>query len=1058
MSGNPNDELFLNQCRQNPSFGNDGWDDSCGKGAPPRYMSTKLDKNLTMEGNWVEERRLDDNIVSRRHISLYKRRVDYGPLVAIPSKKDREGPWFYSIRDGWEYDNYKRVVRSSGDGTCTIDYNGKLSFVTRLRSTILNRTGPDEMVGTWTIDDNWHGRHEKGTVTSRRIYPKINCIKYLGDKIDEVVIQRGRGTGRRLGVLEFKYQGGGAVNPRANRRNVYIEVYGENLWGFHRVWIDKCDNFEYGGSSYITREAKTENENLYSLSDNIIGIRLKFVTWQGMFPGIKTLYIDDLPIPFKLVLNEYPENNLPIAKQLNQARNYISDIYPDNKVRIRFFSTIGVYGEENPIEKEGESRFKADYYFKANLRVLQPFWIEVEFQDDIDIDSGWIALEKDSKFIGRVRINKFGDSKKKFMSSSIVLIYEHSGNEDTFQIDEVQTKSKLRARTSALSPDLISGETCEDAELLPPFPPETGSITVQINGWIDKPMSKHDVGEGIVTLHGSGTPILLEKQLDDAQTRFGRDLPTGLYTLKLEFRGSVIEGPQVEITERGHQRVEIGGSKELGVINYRSRSLDDVIGLIGYGRGNAQKVFSRGGKEIYRNAIDSSAQLPKGEYELSIDEMILPESFPVTVKPGKYNDIEPNFGVLRVRSRDYDNNVRGRNYQSVVQVKKDDRSSPEKTFFKDVSLILPAGTFTLEFHEKGKNEKHSAVIEIYPGKLTSYSVGRVLTPGDSVIYDDSDLPGLDEIGETDTDSTSTDSTESIEEKTGNDLPIDEPVKAIEEPPEDKDVDNVPSFGSDDSVISEKEELSYAESEHLARARRLHEAKAKAETRYDARMIGDILLDDNKESMVDYYRDNPHTIRAGTHPLFRAGAPLEDDSPPPKPESIPPSTDSSDDDESVVPELTPSTTNALKEKPSRARDDSSPIKSDNVLSEKEELRALENEKQALEHRYYDDPLGSDAMWAPESASKVGDILLNDDEESAKEIDDRPFGYPHMTASAPPEDDSPPPKPEPDPPSTYSSKDDKSVAPELSSEVTIALKDKTSDETEESLEDETKKKIV
>jgi hypothetical protein len=1031
MSGNPDDELFLNQCRQNPAFGNDGWDDSCGKGAPPDYMSTKLDPNLAMEGNWVEERRLDDNVVSRRHVSIYKRRIDYGPLVAIPTKKDRErkSHWFYSIRDGWEYDNYKRYAKSSGGGTCTIDYNGKLSFITRLRSTILNRTGPDEMVGTWTIDDNWHGRHEKGTVTSRRVHPKINRIKYLGDKTDEVVIQYGRGTGRRLGVLEFKYQGGGAVNPRANRRNVYIEVYGENLWGFHRVWIDKCDNFEYGGALYITREAKTENEDLILLSRNIIGIRLKFVTWQGMFPGIKTLYIDDLPIPFKLVLNEYPENSLPIAKQLNQARDYISDIYPDNKVRIRFFSTIGVYGEENPIEKEGDSRFKADDILSANLRVLQPFWIEVEFQDDIDIDSGWIALEKDSRFIGRVRINAFGKSKKKFMSSSIMLIYEHSGNEDTFQIDEVQIKSKLRARTSALSPDSLSGgETWEDATLLPPFPPGTGSITVQINGWIDEPMKERYVGEGIVTLHGSETPILLEKRSNDAQTRFGRDLPTGLYTVKLEFRGSVIESPQVQITERGHQRVEIGGSKELGYIKYRSGSLDEFLRV----EWNASKVFSRGGKEIYRNALDSSAYLPKGDYELSIDGKFtpvrLPEPFSVTVKPGKFNIIEPNFGVLRVRSRDFDyKKSYFQNYQSVVQVKKDGRSSPEETFGKDVKLILPVGTFTLEFHEKGKNEKHSAVIEIYPGKLTSYSVGRVLTPGDSVIYDDSDLPGLDEIGETDTDSTSTDSSESKNEKPSDDLPIDEPEKAVEEFPEDRDVDDVPSPVSDDSVLSEKEELSYAESERRAHWRRFDEERM----RHEASKIGDILLDDP---------DNKGYKRAADYIRFH-----QHEAPPVK-------------DESVVPEPTPSTKIALKDKPSRARDDSSPATSDSVLSEKEKLRALENEKRALEHTYYEGPKGRYAYFAPETAREVGEILLDDNEESSKKIDDRPLGYPHMTASAPPEDESPPPEPEPDPPSTDSSKDDKSVVPELSSEVTIALKDKTSDEAEESLEDETKKKIV
>jgi antitoxin component YwqK of YwqJK toxin-antitoxin module len=178
---------------------------------------------------------------------------------------------------------------------------------------------------------------------------------------------------------------------------------------------------------------------------------------------------------------------------------------------------------------------------------------------------------------------------------------------------------------------------------------------------------------------------------------------------------------------------------------------------------------------------------------------------------------------------------------------------------------------------------------------------------------------------TNTNSKSTDSTDSNNEKTGEDLPIDEPIKAVEKSPEDKDVDNVPSPISDDSVTSEEEELSYAESERRARDRR----------NYDA--------------------------------------------------------------------------------------------------------------------YYN--------WrVREATSRLGDILLDDNEESSKEIDDRPFGYPHMTASAPPEDESPPPKPEPDPSSTDSPEKDESVVPELIPTVTIALKDEDSDEAEESFEDDPKKKIV
>jgi hypothetical protein len=144
---------------------------------------------------------------------------------------------------------------------------------------------------------------------------------------------------------------------RGNRRNIYIEVYGENLWGYHRTWIDRVHNLEPYGTGYILRKA-----NSSGFGDQIVGIRFKFVTWPDMFPGKKVLWIDDIPIPFELVLNNYPKERLPAAEQINA---YLQQRAEPESIEMRYV-------------RRREDR----YEILETLPFYEPIYVELAFKKE----------------------------------------------------------------------------------------------------------------------------------------------------------------------------------------------------------------------------------------------------------------------------------------------------------------------------------------------------------------------------------------------------------------------------------------------------------------------------------------------------------------------------------------------------------------------------------------------------------------------------------------------------------------------------------------------------
>lgn len=709
----PNDELILTRCKSSPQFGNKGWEEFCGTNKLPDFMSTKFDPNIDFEGNWTEEYKKDGKVVAVRRVSLYKTQISYGSFVVTPSRQDRRGPWSCSRIDGWEIDtNGNRSRSGAGPIWCSIGENGELTS-SSYGSVVMSKAGPNQMSGTWAIDDNWTKRHEKGTGASRRAIPRIDRVQFVGDKVDEITY------GDDTGTLEFKYQGPVYGHARANRRNVYISVYGENLWGFHRMWIDPVHNLEIGGASYIQGKADPDGS-----FNSVIGITFGFVTWPGMFPGKKILWIDDIPIPFELVLTNFPEGGLPAAKKINAAlqqeeseedtckNRYISGLCPDNKVQVRFFSSIGSHGEENPKDEHGQPTLERS----SSLRIGEPFMVEVEFRDDTDCSDGMIAFcESFDKFICSVPINSVDGSKKKFRTAALTPVSESKGKEDEVLV----SAPNLGAYTKLFKDHDEYWKYGSRASVLPPFSANqgTGSISITILEENDEWMPDYLAKEGVVTLLGPGTPIRLK---GSGHSRHDDKVPVGLYTVRLDIMGSSIEVPDVRIEERGHQDVKIGGSGEFGRLGYsgESRKFFDVALDQ---EDSVECQYSRG-EEV---AVDGSCSydlLPKGSYDMTVSPTLLPQKFPVTVEPGKSTIMEAHVGLLVIQ--DSTPLPSGSHRELIASVKKEGSSSPEASFQKKTTQVLPVGEYIVEVREKANDIKHQAVINIHPARETWYFVAE----------------------------------------------------------------------------------------------------------------------------------------------------------------------------------------------------------------------------------------------------------------------------------------------------------------------------------------------
>ena len=272
-----------------------GWDEFCGTDRLPGFEDPSLVPYLHLEGSWILKEYEDGRLIGVRHISLHKGRDLVLSPFYISSRADRlSGPWRSLLSWGWRIDKYgKRNEYSPNSSSVTVESNGTVRLSLGEQVT-LHQEGSGRMSGQWTEDDNWTKTHRKGKATLQKVIPKIKSIIFIGDETDTVAF------GERSGRLVVEYQGHSATRMRGNRRRVNIQVFGENLWGSHHLWIDPIHHLEISGS-HIKGDPVFHN----GVRDDNKGVSIGLVTWPEMFPGKKVLWFDDIAIPFELVLTKY---------------------------------------------------------------------------------------------------------------------------------------------------------------------------------------------------------------------------------------------------------------------------------------------------------------------------------------------------------------------------------------------------------------------------------------------------------------------------------------------------------------------------------------------------------------------------------------------------------------------------------------------------------------------------------------------------------------------------------------------------------------------------------
>ena len=127
-----------------------------------------------------------------------------------------------------------------------------------------------------------------------------------------------------------------------NLREFYINLYGENLWGLHRVspdgktdlqikpycWIrPNGDRQEYGPEGYRVY--------LNSSPPTVAGLELRVLVWSDFVPGRKELVIDGQRFPFDFVVEGMPDD-----------RAYVSSL------SIRYGDRTGIGKERVEAEKK----------------------------------------------------------------------------------------------------------------------------------------------------------------------------------------------------------------------------------------------------------------------------------------------------------------------------------------------------------------------------------------------------------------------------------------------------------------------------------------------------------------------------------------------------------------------------------------------------------------------------------------------------------------------------------------------------------------------------------
>jgi hypothetical protein len=248
------------------------------------------DRKTGLEGNWIVEYSDADTV---------RNEVSFGYYTIWPAEDAATtGLWNYSTCG---------VPGSSGcaSGLFTVSPEGQIQHQHPYRFKGLwgafstaKQVGPDELRGRWHYQEAYGGAE-----VWRRARPQVSRVVLSSDVADDF------DPGKRPGRVEKTYDGywwSSASDMRANRPSFHITFYGKNLWGHHDIRITpRIDTDDLVQSDLEVRCCG----EVHGAGRVVVGLRVEVLAWAGAVPGRKTLYVDDIAIPFDFLVHGHPQEN-----------------------------------------------------------------------------------------------------------------------------------------------------------------------------------------------------------------------------------------------------------------------------------------------------------------------------------------------------------------------------------------------------------------------------------------------------------------------------------------------------------------------------------------------------------------------------------------------------------------------------------------------------------------------------------------------------------------------------------------------------------------------------
>lgn len=182
----------------------------------------------------------------------------------------------------------------------------------------LTLSGSDFVTGRWEYGEdggNESWRRVTATITSAEAQHGPPAAIQEGTRPLSELKRERKPLGHPV-TLTAPYVGPDLTGP-ADRPEVYLNVYGEDLWGRHLFELPSVSGLTVRSRRYICDTGKTDeflthwNDQVCFEEGGVKGLHIGLKLWPGARPGLYVLTIDGQKVPFRLEITDFRDEVAP---------------------------------------------------------------------------------------------------------------------------------------------------------------------------------------------------------------------------------------------------------------------------------------------------------------------------------------------------------------------------------------------------------------------------------------------------------------------------------------------------------------------------------------------------------------------------------------------------------------------------------------------------------------------------------------------------------------------------------------------------------------------------